>query len=269
VSPRLLTVLGLVAASLAGCARREPPDVALARSAGAHLERQIAGLEETIARAERGELTTTDRIAIGVSEELASRLLNAALPFETVVADRVRIRVESAEPYFRGTRTAILFRASVASTDVEGVAATIDLGGGLADFQLEDGRLRSRVSLDHVSVLESAAGELAADALDGLLRANLQAIEGAIPPVELPVQLEEAIAIGGLTEGAVVARPGSLPLEMALHLVLVSRGRLWVLIDARTGEWQPADPEPRSPDERSPDEGVLLEDGPIAGSDEG
>lgn len=266
MTARSLPILCLAATALAGC-RREPPEVALARSSAAYLEKQIAGLEDTIARAERGELTTTDRIAIGLSEELAAAMLNAALPLETEVADRVRVRVESAKPFFRGTKAVILFRASVASLDVGSAAATIDLGGGLDGFQLRHGELLSRVTLDHVSVVESSAGELAADALDALLRANLAAVEEAIPPIELPVELEDAIAIGGLTEGAVVARPGSLPLEMALDLVIVSRGRLWVLVDARTGRWQPAAPEPRSPGEPSSDEEVLLEDEPAPGDE--
>ena len=53
------------------------------------------------------------------------------------------------------------------------------------------------------------------------------------------MQIEQSIKIGGLTEGAVVAKPGSLPLEIAVSQVLPVNQRLWVLLNAKAGPWQP------------------------------
>ena len=105
---------------------------------------------------------------------------------------------------------------------------------------LEDGKLLARVSLGHFTVLESSFGDLAADALDDVRACEPRPIQDAIPPVEIPVQIEQSIKIGGLTEGAVVAKPGSLPLEIAVSQVLPVNQRLWVLLQAKAGPWQPA-----------------------------
>ena len=86
----------LALALVGGCARRERPEVARARASETFLRSQIAGLEKTIGQVERGEVTTTDQVAIGLSEDLAKGLLNASLPLETIVAERLRVRVDSA-----------------------------------------------------------------------------------------------------------------------------------------------------------------------------
>lgn len=251
LAPALAGIIALAASP--GCGVREGPESALARSRAEHLEGQIRGLEQMIAQAERGELDTTDLIAIGLAEELAAELFNASLPLERVVAGRLRLRVESAEPFFRGTKATLMFNASVASTDIESASATLQIAGTLENYQLDRGRLRARVSLDHVTVVESGAGELAAGALEAVLRANTSVIEEMVPLMEFPVQLEEAIAISGLTEGAVVARPGRLPLQMAVEHVIVGDGRIWVLIAAATGEWEALEPAPSPSTEGKPE----------------
>ena len=189
---------------------------------------------------ERGEVTTTDQVAIGLSEDLAKGLLNASLPLETVVAERLRVRVDSAVPLFRGTKAGLLFQATVSSINISSVSASLEIGGTLDDFEFEEGRLRARVKLAHFAVRESGLGDLAADVIDGLVRANAATIESAIPLVEFPIELEQSITIGGLTEGPVVAKPGSLPLDVAVSQVVVGNRRLWVLLKAEAGRWQPA-----------------------------
>jgi len=238
--PRTTITCALALALACGCTRRERPEDALARSKDAFVRGQIAGLEKTIGQVERGEVTTTDQVAIGLSEDLAKGLLNASLPLETVVASRLRVAVDSAEPFFRGTKAAILFRATVTSVDVSSASASVDIGGGLEDFEFAQGRLRARVALTHFNVRESALGDLAADAIDGLIRAHLATIQDAIPPLEIPVELEESIAIGGLAEGPVVAKAGVLPLDIAVTQVIIGNRRLWVLLKAEAGPWKPA-----------------------------
>lgn len=200
---------------------------------------QIASLETLIAQAEKGEIVTTDQIVIGVSEELLGSLLRASLPPEMVIASRIRLRIESAEPVFRGGQAGLLFKARVSSTDVPDASATLSLGGGLDEFKFEGGKLSARVKLKHFNVLESSIGDLGANALDSLVRANLDLIQNAIPEIEVPVQIEQAIKIGGLTEGAVVAKPGALPLAISVSQVIPANQRLWILLRAKAGPWQP------------------------------
>ena len=235
-----LAALALLLAG--GCARRERPEDVRARSAETFLRGQIAGLEKTIGQVERGEVTTTDQVAIGASEDMAKRLLNASLPLELVVAERLRVKVASAQPFFRGTKAGLVFKATVASVDISSVSASLEIAGALDDFELEAGRLRARVKVLHFAVEGSGLGDLAADAIDRLVRANAGAIESAIPRLEIPVQVDERISIGGLSEGAVVAKPGALPLKVGLSQVIVGNGRLWVLLKAEAGRWEPTPP---------------------------
>ena len=212
----------------------------LARSTANSRRSQIDSLERLIAQADKGELVTTDQIAIGISEDVVKTLLNASLPQEVVIANRLRVRIESATPIFRGTKAGLLFRATASSVDAPGASATVELGGGLEEFRFENGKLLTRVSLAHFAVLESSLGDLASDALDSLLRANAVTIQDAIPHLEIPVQIEQSIKIGGLTEGPVVAKPGSLPLHIAVSHVLPVNQRLWVLLQAKAGPWETA-----------------------------
>jgi hypothetical protein len=223
------------------CSRREPPEHALARSRAAFVREQIASLKKTIGQVERGEMSTTDHVAIGLSEDLAKRLLNASLPMEVVVASRLRIRIESVNALFRGGKAALLFKADVASVDISTASASLDIGGTLEDFALKDGRLRTRAKVAHFAVRESGLGDLAADVIEGLVRSNLHAIEDAIPAVEIPVELDRSITIGGLEEGPVVAKGGSLPLDVEVSQVIVGKQRLWVLLRADVGRWRPSE----------------------------
>lgn len=237
--PTATIACGLALALALGCTRRESAEDARARAQGSFLRDQIAGLQNTIGQVERGELTTTDQVAIGVSEDLVRSLLNASLPLETVLAERLRVRVESATPLFRGSRAALLFRTTVSSVNVPGASASLEIGGALESFELAEGRLRARVKVAHFEVRESGLGDLAADAIETLFRAHAATFQDAIPALEIPVQLDEAISIGGLREGPVVAKPGALPLNVGVSNVIVGDRRLWVLLKAEAGKWQP------------------------------
>jgi hypothetical protein len=239
-SPVAMVVCAVVLALVLGCNRREPPQVARTRAQQAFLHSQIAGLEKTIGQFERGEVTTTDEVAIGLSEGLAKSLLNASLPLDTVVAKRLRVRVDSAVPLFRGTKAGLVFQAKVSSADFSGASASLEIGGTLDGFELVNGRLRARVALAHFAVRDSGLGDLAADAIDGLVRGNASVIERAIPHVEFPIELDQSIRIAGFSDGPVVAKPGALPLDIAVSHVIVGDRRLWVLLKAAAGPWQPA-----------------------------
>jgi hypothetical protein len=236
---RIAAFGALIAAMLAlGCQQREAPEIALKRATAEFRRGQIANLKTLVAQAENGELVTSDQIAIGISEDLVKTFVNASLPREIVVAQRLRVRVESAEALFRGSKAALLLQTRASSVDVPDAYATIEMAGSLESFKLDDGKLTTRVALNHFAVKESSIGDLAANALDNLVRANLETIEQAIPPIEIPVQLEQSIKIGGLTDGAVVANPGALPLDISVSQVLPMNQRLWVLLKAKAGPWQ-------------------------------
>jgi hypothetical protein len=224
----------------AACRVREAPDDARAKVQKEFLEKQIASLEELLAKARRGELVTTDQIAISIDEGVAREILNAPLPQEQLVGGHARIRIESAEPFFRGNQAGLLFKARVTTPDLEGAFAELELGGGLSELKLVDGRLQARVSLVHFTVMKASVGPLAQGLVEGLVRSNLAAIQEAIPPFEVPVRLDQRIAVPSFEEGPVAAGGGELPLSAEVSQVLQNNKRLWVLIDSKAGPWKPA-----------------------------
>jgi hypothetical protein len=222
-----------------GCGRRESLEDARARATEPLLIKQITELKELVARAERGELTTQNRIAIGISEATTKEMFDASLPQEKLLADRVHVRLESAQAFFRGNNAAVVFQAT-ARGKVTGVTARLELGGRLRDFRIEQGRLRTSVDLAHFKVLDSSLGDLGGNVLDRLIQDNLDTLAGLTPPLEIPVHLEESITLGGLDEGVVATKGGVLPLAMTLAEVIPVNERLWILLDVKVGPWQNA-----------------------------
>jgi hypothetical protein len=230
----------LLALLVAGaCRKPEPLEALRARAQQEFLLRQLAELEARVAKAERSELSTLDQIAIGIEEKVVAELLNAPMPRELVIEKRLRIRLESALPLFRGSQAALVFRARASSEDVPSAHASIELGGTLDAFQLSEGRLTARVKVLHFALLESSVGNLAGAVAEQLIRSNLSLIEAEIPALEIPVQLEPEIRVAGARMGPVTVKPGELPLRITVSDVLPVNRRLWILLDVVTGPWKP------------------------------
>ena len=223
--------LGLVA-----CGVREPLEVTRNRAVESHLRRQIADLETLITRAESGQFETKNRLAIGLSEDATRAMLEASLPQEKLLGDRVLVRVESAQAFFRGNNAAVVLQA--AAEGKTGTTARIELAGRLAQFRIEDGRLQSSVELVHFKVIESSFGEMGSGMLEGLLADHLDTLAGLVPPLDVPVRLEQSLEIGGLEEGVVSAQAGTLPLEIKLAEVIPVNQRLWILLEVKAGPWK-------------------------------
>jgi hypothetical protein len=226
-------------ALLGGCRRREAPEVVKARVTARLLHEQIRSLDALVAKADSGGLGTEEQVAIAVSEEVVKSLVGASLPLDVKISERVKLRLESVEAFFRGNRSGLLLRARVSSADLPDAFATLELGCVLREFAFAEGKLSTGVSVEHFRVIESSAGDLAADLVENLVKQNLDAIQRAIPTLVVPVNLEESVKIDGLSEGVVVARPGTLPLAISVAQVLPVNGRLWILLDAKAGPWKP------------------------------
>jgi ABC-type uncharacterized transport system auxiliary subunit len=236
--PHRLGLAVTIFASLCGCHRREPPEVTRQRTTEQVLLKQIEDLKALVAKAEAGQLTTRDRIAIGISEDTSKVFLDASLPQEQVIGDRVRVRIEKAQPYFQGNNAILLFEASAEGLKT-GAQARLELGGRLVNFKVVDGRLTADVELVHFKVLESSLANLGSGVLERLVQDNLAALGKRLPTLEIPVKLEQNIRIGGLDEGVVTAKGGVLPLAMSVADVLPLGRRLWVFLEVKAGPWQP------------------------------
>ena len=234
---RRAAVAGLLGLSL-GCGPRESAEAARDRAAESFLKAQIADTKRLLARLESGERITQDRIAIGISEGVVKQIIDASLPPEIVLGKRFRLRLESVQPIFRGTKAGMLFQAVARGVTLEDLTAKVELGGTLERFRLQDTILTADVEVSHFKVLDTSLGAAPAGLLERLIGDNLTTLNDAIPGLKIPVHLEESIEIGGLDEGVVRARAGALPLAVTVAEVIPAGERLWVLIDAKAGPWK-------------------------------
>jgi len=237
VRPGVGLAAALAAAFLAaGCVPRESLEDARARATESVAQAEIADLQKLIAKAEAGQLSTETRVAIGIAESVSKELLEASLPQEKLIGDRLIVRLETAQPYFRGNNAVLVCRAS-ARTARSSAAAHLELGGRLTNFRIDQGKLVSGVEIVHFKVLDSSLGDMGSDVLESIVRNNLESLSGLLPALEIPVTLEESIPIAGLSAGVVQVKAGSLPLKMSLAEVIPIKERLWILLDVSAGPW--------------------------------
>ncbi len=239
----LLALFGI--AGLAACRRPEPDAWKKARAEKESLQRELVGFAELQRKADRGQLLTPDQIAIGVDERVVRDLMNASLPLAIDLAGRIVLRIDSAEPRFRGNQAELVFRGRVAPKDLPDAFVAAELEGALDQVDLREGRVAARVVLRHVSVLGNVAGDLGKGVIEELLRNNLQTLQARFPPLEVPVRLDEVIEIPGTRDGPVTTIPGRLPLHASVAQVVPLGQRLWVLLDATAGPWE-AQPAPEA-----------------------
>jgi hypothetical protein len=79
----------------------------------------------------------------------------------------------------------------------------------------------------------------------------LGAISAVIPPIEIPIRLEQQIVVNGFGDGPVTVAPGRLPLQLSVARVAPLSGRLWIMLDAAAGPWETTG-EPSADDGPSP-----------------
>jgi hypothetical protein len=247
-----VVLLVLAGAVLGSCHATESREAGEARGRRALYQKQIAGLEEVLARGRREGLSR-DRIFVGVSEEVFREVVAATLPQEVVVKDAVRLRLEKAEAYFRYTQGVVLFDGTLASVDRPSLFIAVRLAGGIDRVQYDQGRLSAHVQIYYFEVRGAALGDMGKGVVEALVRNHLDLVSNVVPPVEIPVRLEQGIAVKGLSEGPVSAGPGTLPFSASVARVVSVDGRLWISLDVAAGPWRnaaetaPAEPTPAEP----------------------
>jgi hypothetical protein len=173
---------------------------------------------------------------------VVKRLLDASLPREVTVAGRVRVRIESAQPFFRGNNAALVFQAVARGLEADTPEAHLEIGGSLERMRIAEGTLVADVQMAHFTVIGTSLGEMAAGTLEAMVRENAGALTALLPAVEIPVRLEQSVEFEGFDAGGVSAGAGRLPLQLTVAEVIPVGQRLWVLLDARAGQWQGAPP---------------------------
>ena len=253
----VVAILLLLAAIAAGC-RGEPPQASRDRAAEAFLVAQVEDLKKLVATAEAGKLTDPNHIAIGIHEGVVKQFIDASLPRGKDIGGRLHVRIETAEPRFRGNNAAVIFEATARSLDID-AQARLEIAATLGRFRIQDGRLIGDLTIAYFNVKEASSVGLAAAVLQEVLTPNLASLGELLPPIEIPVRLEESLTLDGVDAGVVATRGGVLPLAMAVAQVVPVNQRLWILIDAKAGPWQAkaeADVKARDKDAKPKDGGA-------------
>lgn len=239
MSRRVVPALALLAVFVGACRPAEPTEAVHARAKKAVYEKQVRGLEETLARFRR-EPPSKRRLLVAIDEQVFGDVVGAMLPLQVPVKDRLTLRLEKAQAWFRYTQGVILFEGRLAGVRRPDLYLSMRLAGGIDRVALQDGRLSAHVKLYYFEALGSGLGEMGRSVVEQLVRDNLSLIGESVPPIVIPVSVEQGIAIPGLGEGPVSVEPGTLPLSAAVANTLSFEGRLWIAIEIEAGPWQPA-----------------------------
>ena len=232
----LALVLPLLACAEDEAARRRRRDAKV-------YTRQIESLRELTTALRENRLMDKRWLAVSVDETAVAAVIQASLPQEALISGRYRVRVESAEVAFRSGTGLVRLRAKVADQESHGRRAEVVYHGGLDEITVsEDGRLRTRVMIDYIDVPAAQSGGKDAKALAALAEQlagqNLRTLEAMVPPVAIPVRLQQTLDVPGLDDGPVRVRPGRLPIQGSVARVVPLSGRLWVLLAVKVGPWQ-------------------------------
>ncbi len=207
-----------------------------ARGEAARLRRQIDGLRTALAEGGKESFLSADQLVVGVRQELARDLLQARLPLTTVLWERFSVNLESADVRFESSQSLITIEGRMHALAAPLNVAEFVLAGGLDRIAVdpESGLLTSRVALDRIEVKKVATGNMdpgvARTMVEGLAGQGLGATEGVIPPLEIPMRLDQTIDSRGLHDRVVFVPPGRLALQVTVKQVLPMQGRLWVIL---------------------------------------
>jgi hypothetical protein len=225
---------------LAGCG--EEHSARRRRAEARVLARQIESLRELKAALGEKRLVAEDWLAVAADEAAVRSVIEAGLPQEMTVAGRFRVLVHRAEVSFTSGASLVRLNARVTDTSSPDRFADVVYDGGLDDIVVSGGRLSTRVLVDAIDVPQVQTGGAPASLLTSAARElagqNMERLQALIPPVALPVKLEESIAIDGLGDGPVEVDPATLPLSVKVARVMPLSGRLWVFLDVELGPWR-------------------------------
>lgn len=233
--PAVLAAGTALAAALLSCkdagAPRPSPEEAV-------LVRQQSGLRGLIAAARGGPLIPFEHVLVVLDEKLVRRLLASATPYERVVADKYRVRVDSASVRFADGFALVRLdgRASLANRSEQDVFADVSVFGGLdvVDLDPTSGILRGRVTV--IAFEARRVGILGREAparrlVEALSRERIEEFNVLASDLEVPVRLEREVTIPEVgPEGDIHIPAATVPLRVWVEDVKAFRGKLWVSV---------------------------------------
>jgi hypothetical protein len=225
------------------------------------LAREVAGMREIVARLEKGQsMLPLDDIAIAIDDGLLRDLIAAQLPFEMDV-DRFHLSLTEAAAQFRGSPV-VRLRGALHLKERPDLAAAVNVIGALEDIQIEpsSSTLRARIAVDHIGIEKAAGLEqvLSGSTMDEVARMIRLQLKDLLPPIQIPVKLQQSIELPAITTGPVRIDGARMPLQVAVSQVVAGQGRLWISVHFQPGDLVKTADAPEAGDASAAEAGVSL-----------
>lgn len=197
------------------------------------LSRQNLALLELTNDAERGTLLDFKGILVVVDQTLVQDMLSAATPMVAEIGGGFHVRVDTVEAAF-GDGVALVELTGTATVGDEPVGAQVTVLGSIDAVTIDaaSGVLRCNVSILAVEAENAEAlgrNDPVGRLTEALAEGGLSALLG---PLEIPVRLENALAIPAVDSKRLQIAAETLPLTVSARRIKVFGGRLWVFVDA-------------------------------------
>jgi hypothetical protein len=233
------------------------------------LQREVDGIREVVGRLERGEaMLPLDDVAIAIDDAFVRDIIGAQLPFEADV-DRFHLTLKEAEVHFRGSPV-VRLRGVLNLRERPGVEAAVTVIGALEDIVVDAGSstLRARVAVDHIGIEKAAGIEsiLSGATLDEVARMVRLQVKDQLPPIQIPVKVQQSIDLPAVTRGPVRIDGARMPLQVAVSRVVAGQGRLWIAVHFQPGDLVKTKDAPEAADTSADEAEVSLDSDDEAGA---
>ena len=202
------------------------------------LTREVDGLREVAARLERHEpMLPAGDVALAIDDSLLRDMIAAQLPFEVDV-DRYHLSLKEAEVIFRGSPV-VRLRGTLNLKTYPDLLAQVNVIGALENIEVNPATstLKARIAIDHLGIEKAAGLEsyLSGSTLDEVARMIRLQIRDQMPPVQIPVNVQQNIDLPAVTRGPVRIDGAQLPLKVAVSGVVATQGQLWIAVHFEPG----------------------------------
>jgi len=204
------------------------------------LEREVKALRQQVADLETGKsvLPPSD-MAIAIDDTLVKDLVAAQLPFALEVK-RFKIELTDADVLFRGSPM-VRLHGAISLKNAPSVGGEVEVLGALEDLQIDTATdtLRAAVGVGHIDIRRAAGLEslLSGSTLDELSRTVRLQLDGKLPPIQIPVKVQQSIVLPAVTDGPVRIEGASMPLQVAISRVFAGQNRLWIGLSVQPGDF--------------------------------
>jgi len=245
-----------LALGVAGCGRDEYEGGGDLRARKKLLEREVAAMRDAVGRLERHEpLLPASDLAVAIDEKLLQDVIAAQLPFESETGE-YRVKLEQAEVLFRGAPS-VRLRGRLEQKGSLKLEAVVNVVGALDGIKVDAtrGTLAAKIEVDHIGI-ERAAGVqslLSGSTLDEIARRLRLQLAERLPPIQIPVKVQQSIELPALTSGPVRIDGAKLPIAAHVSQVFAGQGRLWVAIHFQPGKLVKTAEAPEAQDSRAED----------------